>query len=97
MMGSTIFLTFLSYAGALYLYRPLLLSGRCFRVENMAMMFSFASSFDQNLCEWGPKLQQSNNEIVTQCMFCGGICPEPSDPDVALGGPYCYQCLFEGE
>jgi hypothetical protein len=53
-------------------------------------MFSIADAFSQNLCSWRFKLPINAD---TTCMFCGATrCPDDSDPDPIILGPYCYPC-----
>jgi surface protein len=64
------------------------------KVENMKSMFVGASSFNQNLCSWGPKLliDQSffyPSQVVT--MFNSSGCATTSSP-AGPTGPWCANC-----
>ena len=53
--------------------------------------FNHASSFNQNLCNWGSALSSSSH-IVN--IFVGSACPTIYDPHMFRSppGPFCYDC-----
>ena len=68
--------------------------------------FSGASSFNQNLCPWGPLIHATNNNatantgtasptVETRSMFSATACPyllSPNVTAVAAAGPWCTSC-----
>jgi hypothetical protein len=61
-------------------------------VAYMGFMFEAASSFNQNLCAWGPKI--TDRTIVMEGMFFASSCPSQGDPDLTLDPitPLCFSC-----
>ena len=54
--------------------------------------FSGASSFNQNLCAWGPSLTQPSLDVTN--MFPASACPATTDPNLTASpvGPLCHYC-----
>ena len=65
------------------------------RVETFEKAFAYNPSFQQNLCAWGAKLGPTK-EVVVAKMFEGTGCPNTSDPILADGGPFCFNCDGSG-
>jgi surface protein len=64
------------------------------KVENMKSMFLQATSFNQNLCSWGPKLLNAGtffyeNQVDTMFFLSG--CANTTSP-VNAQGPWCANC-----
>jgi surface protein len=63
-------------------------------VTDMTGMFFAAAKFNQNLCDWGPRLDWQSPPKVNY-MFrlsgCPGTGRDP-DPDYLKAGPWCYEC-----
>jgi surface protein len=61
-------------------------------VTDMSYMLTGALSFDQNLCGWGPRVQ---DELAATGMFLESGCPNnTTDPNVMSfeEGPWCFNC-----
>jgi hypothetical protein len=58
----------------------------------MRSMFAEATTFKQNLCDWGPKLTDTGS--FTDGMFDSTNCRNMNDPSLSAipPGPFCYQC-----
>ena len=61
--------------------------------------FSGASSFNQNLCTWGPLIHATATNamatVETRSMFSATACPNVLSPNVtavAAAGPWCTSC-----
>jgi len=58
-------------------------------VNYMEYMFSQASSFNQNLCPWGPKLPLDFDYVnYAFLMFDKSACPNTNSP-TGPSGPWC--------
>jgi hypothetical protein len=55
-------------------------------VTNLGNMFYAASSFNQNLCHWGPKLPSEYGGAYF--MFASSGCPNVNSPS-GPAGPWC--------
>jgi surface protein len=60
-------------------------------VNDMSYMLQNATSFSQNLCSWGPRVQ---DELAVTGMFLHSACPNANDPNALNfeGGPWCFDC-----
>jgi len=56
---------------------------------NFSRMFFGAESFTSDLCRWASIIPETAN--ITQ-MFRGTSCPIKADPNIAFGGPWCFEC-----
>jgi hypothetical protein len=60
----------------------------------MLQMFTQATAFNQNLCDWGPKLVTGSFTDV-RSMFDSTNCPNTNAPNLSASppGPFCFTCL----
>ncbi len=61
-------------------------------VINMCWMFYGATVFNQDLCAWGPVM--NNQNIDVEDMFKVTSCADMSTPDLSATppSPFCYVC-----
>jgi len=60
-------------------------------VDDFFLMLFAAESFDQDLCDWGPRMRSS---AETFFMLVATSCPETDSPNLELltVSPLCYSC-----
>jgi surface protein len=62
-------------------------------VTDLYMAFYLSPNFKENLCNWGPDL--NNRSVETYGMFTSTACPTESSPDLFASppGPFCFSCV----
>lgn len=78
----------MAFDGAAAFNQPLS-NWNVFKLVRMKAAFRGASNFSQNLCHWMTLLPE-HAEMTD--MFKGTACPNPSDPVLSEGGPFCFDC-----